>query len=273
MTSGGGGRDAVAAGPVALVPVRGPAGGRGAGHARDRPGAVAVPPGRRRDAGQRADRGSSRWAVWPCTASSSAAAPPSGRAAASSSSSRSPAPASSTSTASCTRCVNQASALLIVGSSAQKPVQVSRKSIAGAPRGVPLGIPDAPDPLPARGALAGHPWTVCSAVVPGGGRPAVHVDWSASGRSGGDRAGRARAARAASGRRRPPAVEQPAPPDPGHRVRPLGARLGQPAGRAGRSSADQQRAGRCRPGADRHSRSGRAVRRPCAARRSARSSW
>jgi type VII secretion protein EccB len=64
--------------------------------------------------------------------------------------------------------INQASALLIVGSSGQKPVRVSRKSIAGAPRGVPLGIPDAPDPLPARGSLAGHPWTVCSADVPGG---------------------------------------------------------------------------------------------------------
>jgi type VII secretion protein EccB len=63
--------------------------------------------------------------------------------------------------------VNQASALLIVGSAGQKPVRVSRKSIAGKPRGVPLGIPDAPDPLPVRASLAGYPWTVCSAAVPG----------------------------------------------------------------------------------------------------------
>jgi type VII secretion protein EccB len=63
--------------------------------------------------------------------------------------------------------LNHASALLIGGASAQRPVRLSRKAIAAEPRGEPRGIPNAPDPLPARTSLVGHPWTVCSAVVPG----------------------------------------------------------------------------------------------------------
>lgn len=67
--------------------------------------------------------------------------------------------------------LNYASALLIVGSAEPKTVLVSRKSIEGVPRGVPLGIADAPDSLPAADRLAAAPWTVCSMML-GGGRGA-----------------------------------------------------------------------------------------------------
>jgi type VII secretion protein EccB len=63
--------------------------------------------------------------------------------------------------------LNHASALLLGGGSARAPVRLSRKTIAAEPRGEPRGIPNAPDPLPARTALVGHPWTVCSAQLPG----------------------------------------------------------------------------------------------------------
>ncbi|MFF5180482.1 type VII secretion protein EccB [Micromonospora sp. NPDC000316] len=58
--------------------------------------------------------------------------------------------------------LNYASALLIVGADQSKTVLVSRRSIDGVPRGLPLGIADAPDSLPAAGRLATAPWTVCS---------------------------------------------------------------------------------------------------------------
>ncbi|WDZ82461.1 type VII secretion protein EccB [Micromonospora cathayae] len=57
---------------------------------------------------------------------------------------------------------NYASALLIIGADQPKTVLVSRRSIDGVPRGLPLGIPDAPDSLPAAGRLTTAPWTVCS---------------------------------------------------------------------------------------------------------------
>ncbi|MEU4570199.1 type VII secretion protein EccB [Micromonospora sp. NPDC023956] len=57
---------------------------------------------------------------------------------------------------------NYASALLIIGAERAKTVLVSRRSIEGVPRGLPLGIPDAPDSLPAVGRLTTAPWTVCS---------------------------------------------------------------------------------------------------------------
>jgi type VII secretion protein EccB len=63
--------------------------------------------------------------------------------------------------------LNHASALLIGGTSAQKPTRLSRKAIAAEPRGEPRGIPNAPDPLPDRRSLLGPPWTVCSAELPG----------------------------------------------------------------------------------------------------------
>ncbi|MGK5671547.1 type VII secretion protein EccB [Micromonospora sp. URMC 106] len=58
--------------------------------------------------------------------------------------------------------LNYASALLIIGADRPKTVLVSRRAIDGVPRGLPLGIADAPDSLPARSRLSTAPWTVCS---------------------------------------------------------------------------------------------------------------
>ncbi|MFI6265904.1 type VII secretion protein EccB [Micromonospora sp. NPDC051006] len=58
--------------------------------------------------------------------------------------------------------LNYASALLIVGAEQSRTVLVSRRSIEGVPRGLPLGIADAPDSLPAPARLSTAPWTVCS---------------------------------------------------------------------------------------------------------------
>ena len=57
---------------------------------------------------------------------------------------------------------NYASALLILGAPEPATMLVGRAALLGVPRGVPLGIPDAPDSLPAAGSLVGTPWTVCS---------------------------------------------------------------------------------------------------------------
>lgn len=56
--------------------------------------------------------------------------------------------------------LNVASARLILHSSAV--VTVSAGSLAGTPRGVPVGIPGAPDSVPGPDALVDAPWTVCS---------------------------------------------------------------------------------------------------------------
>jgi type VII secretion protein EccB len=87
---------------------------------------------------------------------------------------------------------NYASALLIIESQQPRTVLVSRKSLQGVPRGIPLGIPDAPDSLPAPGQLIGAPWTVCS-MLPNGERrtprSVVLVGGAAAGGSAlGDRA-------------------------------------------------------------------------------------
>ncbi len=63
---------------------------------------------------------------------------------------------------------NYASALLVIGSGEAHSVTVARASLDGVPRGAPLGIPGAPDPLPDRGRLAGAPWAVCSARLADG---------------------------------------------------------------------------------------------------------
>ncbi|WFE54533.1 type VII secretion protein EccB [Micromonospora sp. WMMD1155] len=63
--------------------------------------------------------------------------------------------------------LNYASALLIVGADRSKTVLVSRRTIDGVPRGLPLGIADAPDSLPAPGRLVATAWTVCSTVLTG----------------------------------------------------------------------------------------------------------
>jgi type VII secretion protein EccB len=55
---------------------------------------------------------------------------------------------------------NYASALLLVGNAA--PAHVGRAALAGVPRGVPLGIPGAPDVLPHPADLVTDPWVVCS---------------------------------------------------------------------------------------------------------------
>ncbi|MEU8264704.1 type VII secretion protein EccB [Micromonospora sp. NPDC048999] len=69
--------------------------------------------------------------------------------------------------------LNYASALLIIGADHPKTVLVSRRSIEGVPRGLPLGIPDAPDSLPSSGRLATGAWTVCSVDVTEAGRTEV----------------------------------------------------------------------------------------------------
>jgi type VII secretion protein EccB len=59
--------------------------------------------------------------------------------------------------------VNYASALLIAHSASPEVVSVSRSSLAGHPRGTPLGIVGAPDSLPAPHDLLTGAWTLCSA--------------------------------------------------------------------------------------------------------------
>jgi type VII secretion protein EccB len=68
--------------------------------------------------------------------------------------------------------LNYASALLIIKSEQPRTVLVSRKSIEGVPRGVPLGIAGAPDSLPDARRLSGGPWTICSLPPAEGGQAA-----------------------------------------------------------------------------------------------------
>ena len=59
--------------------------------------------------------------------------------------------------------LNYSSALLITNGSEPKMVEASSQSLAKVPLGDPLGIPDAPDSLPAaKGGLVDRIWTVCS---------------------------------------------------------------------------------------------------------------
>ncbi|HLL64479.1 MAG TPA: type VII secretion protein EccB [Micromonosporaceae bacterium] len=83
--------------------------------------------------------------------------------------------------------LNHASARLVVGAAKPRIRSMSHRSLQGVPRGRPLGVRDAPDPLPDARALVGLPWSVCSALpsntagdtpthlvvgrVPGGGTP------------------------------------------------------------------------------------------------------
>jgi type VII secretion protein EccB len=82
--------------------------------------------------------------------------------------------------------LNYVSALLVAGSAgvtgppggagsaagAVAPVLVSRRAIEGVPRGLRLGIPGAPDSLPAPDRLLTGAWTVCSSPS---GRSSLHV--------------------------------------------------------------------------------------------------
>ena len=67
--------------------------------------------------------------------------------------------------------LNYSSALLVLGSAQPRTRLVARGSLAGVPRGVPLGIPGAPDLLPAARDLIGAPWSLCSRPVPSPSRP------------------------------------------------------------------------------------------------------
>src|SRR5262249_34844922 len=58
--------------------------------------------------------------------------------------------------------LNYASARLILNTADITVTYFSRRSLAGAPRGLPRGIAGLPDSLPDRGGLIGGPWTVCS---------------------------------------------------------------------------------------------------------------
>lgn len=58
--------------------------------------------------------------------------------------------------------LNYSSARLIIGEPQPASKTLSRKSLRGIPRGEPVGIPNAPDSLPDRGALLGPPWSTCS---------------------------------------------------------------------------------------------------------------
>lgn len=60
--------------------------------------------------------------------------------------------------------LNYTSAVLILGTS--DPVTVSRSALEGVPRGTPMGIPGAPDPLPGAQQLVREPWRLCSRPAP-----------------------------------------------------------------------------------------------------------
>ena len=78
--------------------------------------------------------------------------------------------------------LNYSSALLILGSAGPRTALVARSALAGIPRGAPLGIPGAPDLLPAAGDLLAGPWTVCSRPAgppPGSGvESVVLIGWA-----------------------------------------------------------------------------------------------
>ncbi|MEU7903932.1 type VII secretion protein EccB [Actinoplanes sp. NPDC049118] len=64
--------------------------------------------------------------------------------------------------------LNYSSGLLIANSNQPKMVDASSESLAKVPLGDPLGIPDAPDSLPAaKGGLVDPVWTVCSLTADG----------------------------------------------------------------------------------------------------------
>lgn len=63
---------------------------------------------------------------------------------------------------------NYTSAQLLLGDPAPPTVTVPRSALDGVPRGNPLGIPGAPDSLPAPGDLVAAGWSVCSVTGPGG---------------------------------------------------------------------------------------------------------
>lgn len=76
--------------------------------------------------------------------------------------------------------LNHASALLVQGADA-KVESVSQASLRDLERGQPIGIDDAPDPVPARGSLSGTHWLLClprtgGAEVPGAGPMSMNLN-------------------------------------------------------------------------------------------------
>ncbi|GLZ02001.1 type VII secretion protein EccB [Actinoplanes sp. NBRC 103695] len=70
--------------------------------------------------------------------------------------------------------LNYASARLVLGSGTDaRMVQVSRNSLKGIPVGAPIGIPGAPDAVPAANRLYTGAWTVCAQPPSPAGRPAT----------------------------------------------------------------------------------------------------
>ncbi|HEY3503331.1 MAG TPA: type VII secretion protein EccB [Actinocatenispora sp.] len=70
---------------------------------------------------------------------------------------------------------NYASARLLAGGDGTATASVSAKSLSAAPRGTELGIPGAPEALPAKASLLSGPWTVCAQRPPGGPADATSV--------------------------------------------------------------------------------------------------
>lgn len=58
--------------------------------------------------------------------------------------------------------LNYTSARLILNTADPDTRTMSQASLKGYPRGLPLGIPNAPDALPEPSALLGHPWRICN---------------------------------------------------------------------------------------------------------------
>ena len=158
-------------------------------------------------------------------------------------------PVSCSATACCTRSLNYSSALLILGAPNPPSTQVARAALLGVPRGVPLGIPGAPDLLPAPQDLLPAPWTVCSRrpdrPAPGS-FMAESVLLIGAGAARDRAVGRAWVAGPGRQRSAAPAVERP--PLPGHRRAPAaaGVRLVAAGGPAGRHGRAQRGAGRRR---------------------------
>ena len=68
--------------------------------------------------------------------------------------------------------LNYSSALLILDSATPAVKTVSSAALDGAPHGLPVGIPDAPETLPSPTAPTAGPWSVCATAVPDStGRP------------------------------------------------------------------------------------------------------